>query len=286
MQPASSTKGSDGALHFIMPLIRGLATIFVTGLGMMLSANVGALAYPVGGVGAVIGTIAGGLIFLVIGCCMSGFWRDWLPSEQHGGLTAMLPHAVAVQLGGHGNFKLIITVHEVKNIRVQGRMPWSSPNLYVEIECGNNPVKRTCVKQDMQWGEQFKMQVTALDRSIFVNLKDQEVFGSATVGYVCVDIQNQILAPLDGIPFPCRREFDIEAGEFDAIQWTDQKASIVLSFDRVPEERSGGADEQDQVRADYRADVENQWNQNYGAVQFLKQLEFNPKVQIEREVRK
>merc|ERR1719240_1440671 len=113
----------------------------------MLCANVGSLAYPVGGVGAVVGTLVGGLVFLIIGCCMSGFWRDFLPQNQNSGFATMLPHALAVQFGGHGNFQLILTVHEIRNVRVRGRMA-TRPNLYVEVESGNNPVKRTCVKQD------------------------------------------------------------------------------------------------------------------------------------------
>mmetsp|Transcript_120649 Transcript_120649/g.341131 ORF Transcript_120649/g.341131 Transcript_120649/m.341131 type:complete len:289 (+) Transcript_120649:154-1020(+) len=266
-----------GALDFVMPLLRGMATIVVAGIGTMLFTTVGSLSYPVGGVGAIFGAIIGGVLFLLIGCCTTGFWKDFLPQNNEVvNLTSLLPHAVAVQLGGHGNFNLIVTVHEARNVAVQGRMPWRKPFLYVEVECGGNPIKRTCVRNDCKFNEQFKLQVAANDRSMYLRVKDQEIVGSRSVGYVCLDIQNHILVPNDGgEPFPRHKEFPIETAEGDNLRWGQEQAVLELSFDHMDD--YGRMQEASQKRM---GDPENQWNTNYGAVNFLSTLQFNPSVQI------
>lgn len=264
----------------LFPLIRGLATLFIAALGMMLFGMVGSLAYPVGGVGAIIGSVMGVIICLLLGCCVTGFWKDFVPDDTKTfGIRAFLPHVLAVQIGTHGNFDLIVTVHQAVGIEVQGHMPWKRSDTFIEIECGNNPVKRTCVRNDGKFNEQFKLQVAAADEGILLRIKDQDVFGTSDIGFVYVDIQKDII----DAGFPRRREFDVEAGENDKLRWGKNKAALLLSFDYTDDyPRVLRHDEKRQTER--HQDLEQQWSsKNYGAVSFLSKLEFNPTVKIAKE---
>lgn len=265
------------ALDGLYPILRGLTTLFVGLLGMLLCGMVGSLAYP--GAGALIGASLGLLVCMVLGGCLTGFWRDLLPNNTSTfGAEQILPHALAVQIGSHGHFDLVITVHEASDVEVQGRMPWMPPELYAEVVCGANPVKRTCVKTDGKFNEQFKLKVTPSDGFLVVKIKDQDVFGSRDVGYVCVDIQKDVVEA----GFPWQRRFAIEAGEKDVLRWKENKAVIVLSFDYTedyPSALRGGA--ADVGRQASQKDLQQQWGSgNYGAVNYLSKLEFNTGMKI------
>lgn len=261
-------------------MIRGLCTLFITALGTTLFGMIGSLAYPVGG--AILGSLIGFVISLAVGCVLTGFWKDVLPGDgRNFGLGSLVPHSLAVRLGEHGKFDLILTVHEAVGVRVQGHMPWRSADLYVEIECGSNPVKRTCVKRDSKFNEQFKLQVTAGDEGILLRVKDQDIFGASSVGYVYVDIQRDIL----DAGFPLQREFVIEAGENDWLRWSPEKAHLILSFDYTEDYPSsalrGPAASHATRGPRAKQELRKQWNsKGYGAVGFLTQLEFNPKAKL------
>uniref|UniRef100_A0A7S4S290 C2 domain-containing protein n=1 Tax=Alexandrium monilatum TaxID=311494 RepID=A0A7S4S290_9DINO len=269
------------ALDSLYPMFRGLASLFLAVLGMLLFGMVGSLAYP--GTGAIVGAIAGLAFCAALGCCVTGFWRDLLPSNTTTfGAEQFLPHALAVQIGSHGHFDLVVTVNEVANVEVQGRMPWMWPELYAEVACGSNPVKRTCVRTDGKFNEQFKLKIAPTDDFLIVRLKDQDVFGSRDVGYVCVNIHRDILEP----GFPWQKEFPIEAGEHDKLRWNERKAAmVVLSFDYTEDypavlrgnATAGGREES-------RKGLEKQWGSaNYGAVNYLSKLEFNTAMKISQE---
>lgn len=258
------------SLDILYPLLRGLSTLFIAVLGMVIFGMIGSLAYP--GIGAILGSIVGLVICLSIGCCATGFWRDLAPNDTNTfGVQSLLPHTMAVQIGGHGNFDLIVTVHEAIGVAVQGRLPWARAETYVEVACGTNPIKRTCVKTDGKFNEQFKLQVTHTDEMVLVRIKDQDTFGSKDVGYVCIDIQKDIIE--DG--FPWRKRFLIETGEHDKLRWSKEKAAVILSFDYT--EEYPASLRQDETRnSKTRQDLERQWgSDNYGAVNFLSHLEFN-----------
>mmetsp|Transcript_121169 Transcript_121169/g.354136 ORF Transcript_121169/g.354136 Transcript_121169/m.354136 type:complete len:297 (-) Transcript_121169:8-898(-) len=267
-------------LDALYPMLRGLTTLFVAVMGMLLFGMVGSLAYP--GAGALVGAIAGLLVCLALGCCLTGFWRDLLPSNTSTfGAEQILPHALAVQIGSHGHFDLVVTVHEAQDVEVQGRMPWMRPEIYIEVACGSNPVKRTCVKTDGKFNEQFKLKITPSDDYIIARVKDQDVFGARDVGYVCVDVQRDVV----DAGFPWQKRFAIEAGENDKLRWNENKAAIVLSFDytedypAVLRAAAGG-----KGREASRQDLDQKWNSmNYGAVNYLSKLEFNTAMKMEQD---
>mmetsp|Transcript_102379 Transcript_102379/g.285261 ORF Transcript_102379/g.285261 Transcript_102379/m.285261 type:complete len:298 (-) Transcript_102379:103-996(-) len=267
-------------LDMLYPMLRGLTTLLIGILGMLLCGMVGSLAYP--GTGAIVGSIVGVLVCLAFGCCVTGFWRDLLPSNTSTfGAEQLLPHALAVQIGGHGHFDLVLTVHEATGVEVQGRMPWMKAETYIEVVCGSNPVKRTCVNADGKFNEQFKLKITPSDDILVVRLKDQDVFGARDVGYVCVDIQKDII----DAGFPWQKRFTIEAGEHDKLRWKEVKAIIILSFDYTedyPTELRGG--DGGGSRTASQKDLTRQWNSsNYGAVNYLSTLEFNTSMQLSRD---
>lgn len=268
----------SSTLDVLYPVLRGLATLLIVAMCMTLFGMVGGLAYPEGGVGAVVGAVVGIVLSLTFGCCITGLWKNLLPEDtKTWGIGALLPHSLAVQIGAHGNFEVIVTIHEAVGIEVQGQLPWRKADTYIEVECGQNPVKRTCVKNDGKFNEQFKFQVTAADENMIVRLKDQDIFGASDIGYVYVDIQKDII----GEGFPWRKEFPVEAGENDRLRYGNSKAYMVLSFDYT-EDYPPMLRTDDKSSQKARQDMESQ-SQNYGAVSFLTNLEFNTNVKMAKE---
>jgi hypothetical protein len=217
----------------------------------------------------------------MLGICITGLWREVpvFKDTKTFGANAFLPHALAVQIGSHGAFDMIVTVHEAVGVEVQGYLPWSSCNIFVEVECGNNPVKRTCVRNDAKYNEQFKLQIEAADDTILVRLKDQDVFGTYSVGYASINITRDIIEQ----GFPDRQEFTISAGEHDRLRFGKHKAVIVLSFHATEYFAAVPVDETQKMAT--RQGLERQWSsKNYGAVSYLKRVEFNPSAKLAKEV--
>lgn len=255
----------------LFPILRAIATVLIVCLGTLFFGQIGSLAFPENGVGAVVGCTVGVLLCLVLGCCATGSWRD--VSSQEDGLTRglVLPHALASQMGGHGHFNLIVTVHRAVGVEIQGQLPLASLPIYAEVECGNNPVKPTCVRSDGRFEEQFKLRVEPTDSSMLVRLKSQGMFGIVNVGYVHVDIQRDVV---DASP---RRErhFEIQAGDGDSLRWTKPRAALLLSFDVV-----GDHDPLATMPNPFATDVEGN-NKSYGAVDFVSRLTFNPDARLD-----
>lgn len=275
---SARTGGLSALGEALAPLLRGSATLFITALGTTLCGMIGSLAYPVGG--AAVGCFMGVAISLTMGCAVTGFWRDVLPGDGRTfGVGSIVPHSLAVQLGAHGKFDLIVTVHEALGVRVQGHMPWRRADLYVELECGSNPIKRTCVKKDSKFNEQFKIQVTSTDEGVLCRIKDQDVFGASNIGYVYVDIQRDII----DAGFPSQKEFPIEAGESDWLRWNSEKALLILSFDYT-EDYPKTALRGTNTRSSQSTQSKVLRSKGYGAVSFLTQLEFNHNVAVAKRM--
>lgn len=225
-------KKTSSPLDFIFPLIRGLATLFIVFIGFMVFGMFGSLAFPTGGTGAFLGSVCGIIVSLVVACWITGLWRSFLPEDNE------MPHPLAVLVGRHGNFDLVLTVHEADGIELQGHASWSSSSTFVEVSCGSNPIKSTDVTSDGVFNEQFRIKVTAADEGIVIKLKEKQLVGSSTLGFVYVDIQEDII----NADFPVRQEFHLQTGEGSRLRSGRNKLRLVLSFDFTEDYPLGLAD--------------------------------------------
>eukprot|EP00927_Polykrikos_kofoidii_P067436 TRINITY_DN62933_c0_g1_i1.p1 TRINITY_DN62933_c0_g1~~TRINITY_DN62933_c0_g1_i1.p1 ORF type:complete len:281 (+),score=43.84 TRINITY_DN62933_c0_g1_i1:163-1005(+) len=258
--------------------LRALGTLLICIGGLLLSSTVGSLAYPIGGVGALFGGALGGMLFLCIGCCVTGFWKDTcrnsLPTSKS--LEAMVQRGLAPVAEGRSDFTLILTIHKAENVGVQGRL-WQQPDLYVEVSCGNNPVKRTCVKRDGHFNEQFKLHVRSSDHCLTLKVLDQNMFGSTGCGFIALDIQDDIIAK----GFPKNRQHPLDADTDDALKFSPRASgsgdkstpSLYLSFQPVggSSETAGSSNWGDRKSGD-----------NYGAVAFVQQCDFSVDAEVGR----
>lgn len=261
------------------PLLKGLVTFFIAVLGTFMFAVVGSLAYPLSAVGAVIGAVAGFVVFGLLGVCATGVWRDLIPKDTKTfGASAILPHSIAVQLGGHGQFDMIVTVHKAIGVEVHGYLPWQSKSLFAEVECGSNPVKRTCVQSDANFNEQFKLRIEPTDECILVRIKDQDLFGIVSVGYASVNITKDVIEA----GFPKNSRFPINARENDRLRYGKSKAMVELSFQQDLVRSAGEEDAARSQKMDSRP--ERNWStKSYGAVNFLQKVEFNPAARVPKD---
>lgn len=264
-----------GIMGIVTPIFKGAAVGAVSFVGMMAFGMVGSLAYPRAGIGAICGALIGLVFWGCIGILASGLYREFVPKDlAKYGVAALLPKPLTAQFGEHGDFTLILTVQEVRNVRVRGLMPWANADMYVEVECGVNPIKRTCVKADGVFNEQFRIQVNSLDDSILLRLKDQDVFGSTDIGYVCLNIENDICKA----GFPWQQEFYLEAFENHKLLFNDKKrAALVLSFDHLSDYMSVGKPVKDHDQINKT--LAKEWN-TYGSLHFLSQTQFNTDAQL------
>mmetsp|Transcript_3123 Transcript_3123/g.7035 ORF Transcript_3123/g.7035 Transcript_3123/m.7035 type:complete len:285 (+) Transcript_3123:166-1020(+) len=249
---ASAGFKAGGYFDVLAPIIKGVAVLILTFAGMMLFGMIGSLAYPIGGVGAILGSIIGIIVFGCLGICMSGLYMEFLPRDaRRYGASAYLPQTLLALSAEHSDMTLAITVHRVEKLQVRGLMPWMSPDIFVEIECGTNPPKRTCVKPDAVFNEKFRLNVKAMDDSILLRIKDQDVFGSANVGYVLLSVTKDVVPNLQsrsasdkGTMSTDKKEvkFVIEAFETDKLMFVPGgEAKLVLSFEKVEPKASYGA---------------------------------------------
>lgn len=220
-------------------VIRGLLTVLFAVFGCMLFAMIGSMTYP--GIGALVGAIIGFAFWGLIGCCIVGFWKDFLPSNRKfDGMTAnMIPNVLNSAFGGHPKFQLIVTVHQLKNFQVIGYV-LSSPDTYISVECGNNPKKQTCVKKSGVFNEQFKLNVRPGDVSVLFRIMDQDYFGSSQIAQVDVKIDEDIIYHPDRTRI---REFKLQASAGAKLR--SQQATLELSFFAV------GYDTEGNQAADY-----------------------------------
>lgn len=268
IEKARQARKAAGEAPVMLKLAKGLGTVFVAGIGVMLSATLCSLAYPEpAGVGAIGGGIAGALVFGLLGCCATGLWSD-LFSFDINAKPSFIPHSVYSAVGVHGDFKLILTVKSVDDfVQVNNRFLGSRPQLFVEVECGDNPIKQTCVNSSGHFEEQFKLDVKASDSSLVLYVKDQGLFGANVIGYVSLDIQKEIVDQNEP-------DHEILGGSgytlVTAID-TIKKAKIHLSFEMPDIDGQSPADKKQKVMQ-----AQTEWKKKgYGAVDFLPAFAFN-----------
>lgn len=269
-------------------------------LGMFGFSMIGSLAYPIGGVGAIGGAITGFFLFATVSFCATGLWHELIPAPvAKYGVKALAPSWAVGAINEYSDFTLIVTIHELKNLQVKGLMPWNSADTFCEIEYSNAPVQATCVRYDGQFNEQFRINVSALEDSLLVRVKDQDIFGSTEVGYVAIEITRDILE--EG--FPYRKEYKIEAWENDKIIFPkgaknkDDFPKLVVSFDHTSDCHQNFMTgvkyrtKYEDGRRQQREDMGSKWRKEgkdanaapgttYGTLDFLSNLEFNTNYKV------
>lgn len=178
--------------------------IFIFGaLGCVIFGIVGSMAWP--GAGAIIGAITGLLIFAIIGCFVSrllpGYNDVFSPERMHKGWHAgdILPHSAAKYMTdgkAHGAFTLDVTVRMAHQVTIGGMMAVVRSAPYVEVHCGSNPVKRTCVDPNMQWNETFRLKISPHDEMIKLILFNQDLFGEKVLGQVTMELEHDVMPRL------------------------------------------------------------------------------------------
>lgn len=281
----------------VQKLIKTLVFLLFAFLGMFGFAMIGSLAYPVGGVGAIGGAIGGVLLGGCFGCMFTGLCWDMVPDEvSKYGVAYYLPGPIQhmANLSTHGDFTVVVTVHEVKNLRVKGLLPWQPADLYLEIECGDNPTKTTCVRHDHKFNEQFRVAVRAIDDAILIKVKDQDIFGSTDVGYVSIDVMKDIIEA----GFPVQQDYPIHPWQNGKITYSNSKkadAQLILTFDHTDDLGLGGAagPQYDENRTKWKKLVDDEWNTagmktggggNYGSLDLISKMEFNTSLKVEKEL--
>lgn len=265
-------------MGMMMPMIKAIIAIGIGILGCFLFGVLGSMTYP--GVGAIAGAGIGFLLFTFIGCCALGVYKDLLPKPENFDTAALVPSFVNQAMGKHGKFTLIVTVHKATDVStMKGLNPFGSPDVYVTVESGNNPPKATCVKKSSnpEFNEQFKLLVQPNHKSVVVRLMDQDVFGSDDVGYVTVDIDQDII----GRGFPQEEPYVVQAGTKG--QKAAGKSKVYLSFDYTddfPWGQTKQARMQNPEMYDKRIDrmkkADQTWHtQGYGSCAHLQTLQFN-----------
>jgi|Transcript_34030 hypothetical protein len=263
---------AEGAKSMIPPHVQNLIklgmTFAIAGFGTVFTGMIVSVNMAGGGMSAVYGCIAGFFVFFFIGGLATGFWTDITSVVLGKTKEALVPHEIAMAFGQHGNFDMVVTIHSVE-CDVQGQLPWQSRSLFIEVECGNNPKKGTCVSPDGIFNETFKMQIKHSDECVVFKIKNQDIFGARNVGFVYVPTQDLINSRQ---PWP--RQYDITAGHADWLRAGGASSNkLSLTFSNV-----GAIAEQDRLRSAMKS-------QTYGAthnelLDALPDLEFNQTVKV------
>lgn len=278
---ADKPEKGGGPFAQLVPMIKAIIALAIGILGCFIFGIIGSMTYP--GVGAIAGAGIGFLLFGIIGCCALGVYKDFMPRPEAFEISKAAPAFVTQALGKHGTFTLIVTVHKVTDISVQkGLNPFSSPDIYVVVECGNSPSKATCVKRSShpEFNEQFKIIVRPDDKAVVVKVMDQDVFSNDIVGHLSFDIDQDVI----GRGFPQNHGYVLQTGAKGAK--AAGKTQVFLSFDYTDDFPRGHAR---QLRTE---NVDNNWeqrvkriqqseadwhSQNYGSCQHLQTMQFNTK---------
>lgn len=206
----------------LAPMLRTLGVIVIGIGGCLLFGMIGSMTYP--GVGAILGSVFGFALFLIIGCIVMGKYKDIV---RGGGDLFDLPDVISE----HPAFTLFITIHRVTSVEDEKLcgIGAGKQDAFVQVKCGVNPVKSTCVKEDGMWNETFRLNVRSKDKSIVLLLMDQNVFGDGKLGQVTLDIDDDIIDRA----FPQECEFKVE-GDAKSIKGAP-KAILIASFDHGPD---------------------------------------------------
>eukprot|EP00929_Paragymnodinium_shiwhaense_P113206 TRINITY_DN81467_c0_g1_i1.p1 TRINITY_DN81467_c0_g1~~TRINITY_DN81467_c0_g1_i1.p1 ORF type:complete len:291 (-),score=50.46 TRINITY_DN81467_c0_g1_i1:15-887(-) len=267
----------------LLPVSRGLGTLFAGMVGMMIGGNLGAIIYPVPpGAGAIMGGIFGLMIFALLGCCITSFWMDLLPSEDIGTIAE---RQVARMADQEFSYSLVINIKEVTGVSVNGRMyaakpgilrpefgsVMSRPSLFVELYTADpqTPVKATCVRKDGVFNEQFIVDVPRSDHTLFFVLKDQQMLGASQVGFVTINTDLDIYT--DGK----ETTLDIKGGEGYSLwrqDWNNHP-KLVIAAQTVESTMDGQAHK----KTSHLKPEGDQFENHYGAVNFLSAMHFDKK---------
>jgi len=267
-------------MAFLVPVFRLTVTLAVGIMGAYLFGMIGSMSYP--GVGAIGGALIGFVFFGFLTCCLVGAYKDCLPdiNAMFDG-TALVPPIISHAVCKHGKFTLIVTVHRLEGMQGMGGLfPWSNPDTYVSIECGHNPIKRTCVKNNLKYEEQFRLTITPKDEHIVIKALDQDIFGAQLLGYLNLDVDEDVI----GHGFPQEQTFKLEMG--GKSDRTGGKTVIVLSFDYTDDYPIAAQQAHQknfphvaQRRKERLMRSRDLWqSKNYGSCQHLEQLTFNTDV--------
>lgn len=215
--------GGAGPLAALGPMLRTLGVIVIGVGGCMLFGMIGSMTYP--GVGAILGAVFGFVLFMCVGCIVLGKYKDIV---RGGGDIFDLPDIICE----HPAFTLMITVHNCTSVAEEQLcgMGGGKADTFVQIRCGVNPPKSTCVRDDGKWNETFRLNVRSKDKSVICELLDQNVFGDGRIGQVTLDIDDDIIDP----DFPKNKSFKVEAEAKSKKGATN--AMLSLSFERVDED--------------------------------------------------
>jgi len=188
----------------------------------MLFGMIGSMAYP--GVGAILGALFGFVLFICVGCIVLGKYKDIV---RGGGDIIDMPDLVCE----HPAFALMVTVHKCTSVADEQLcgLGAGKADTFVQVRCGINPPKSTCVRDDCVWNETFRLNVRSKDKGIIFDLLDQNVFGDGRIGQVTLDIDDDIIDRA----FPQEAQFKVEGnakGKKGA-----PKALLTLSFDHGPD---------------------------------------------------
>jgi len=259
----------------LKPLLKALITFLIGSVGLTLGGMMGSLVVPVpAGIGAIGGAFIGVFLFTIVGLFATGLFWDVVPSSDSIDPSKFMPNVLTPLVADHAGFTLILTLNSVQNIQVNNRLPWAKPNYHCLIQCGENPIKSTCVKNDGIFDEQFRIDVTPVDSVVNIYIKDQAWFSSKTIGQTVIDIRHDILTPHDSPPFPRGKSFLIEGGEDCTLAFLggfEEEPTVTCSFGHA-----GDVHDPYGVGKD-----ENVWPSDYGSVSYLSSLQFNQKKKVE-----
>merc|ERR1719389_788187 len=269
-------------MAWLAPLFRLVVTIVVGIMGGYLFGMIGSMSYP--GIGAIGGALLGFIFFGFLTCCLVGAYKDCLPDINAMFDTShVVPDVLSHAVFKHGKFTLIVTVHRIEGMQGQGGiLPWSNPDTYVSIECGINPIKRTCVKNNLKYEEQFRLTITPKDEHIVIKALDQDIFGAQLLGYLNLDVDEDVI----GHGFPQEQTFKLEMG--GKSDRTGGKTVIVLSFDYTDDYPIAAQQahvksfpHMAQRRKERLLRSRELWNtKSYGSCQHLESLTFNTNVNM------
>eukprot|EP00397_Hematodinium_sp_SG-2012_P009473 GEMP01009559.1.p1 GENE.GEMP01009559.1~~GEMP01009559.1.p1 ORF type:complete len:284 (+),score=60.35 GEMP01009559.1:2130-2981(+) len=209
-------------LSRLAPMLRTLGMVAIGIGGCLLFGMIGSMTYP--GVGAIAGSLVGFALFLVIGFLVMGKYKDIV---RGGGDIFDLPDMISE----HPSFTLFLTIHRVTSVEDEKMcgIGFGKQDAFVQVKCGINPIKSTCVKEDGKWNETFRLNIRSKDKSIVLQLMDQNVFGDGKIGQVTLDIDDDLIDRA----FPQECEFKVE-GDAQSIKGAP-KAVLILSFDHGPD---------------------------------------------------
>lgn len=205
----------------LMPILRGMATLFFGIVGCFICGMLGSMVYT--GAGAIIGALIGMGLFACIGAILSGFLWDVRDSVRKNGTGLHVPSVVSKVMGNHGDMSFVLTVHRVQGIRSNGRV-FTKPSLFVTVQCGKYPPKSTCVRNDGVFDEEFRIDVRGEDESMLLRVMDQDFLGETLLGVAPIKIQEEIV----DAGFPVEARFPVTLGH--AGDMKGDGAEIVLSF--------------------------------------------------------